>query len=82
MSDAFDGRLTVHNKVESGYTTNMIGKLDYISGSHSVSNRVEAWTRDAGLLLSQEGRPVIDLVGNIWRLYFPHITILVKEGVV
>ncbi|CAL9708368.1 unnamed protein product [Knipowitschia caucasica] len=128
MSDAFDGRLTVHNKVvklpyitylrelgttflnaytnspiccpsraamwsgqfvhrteswnnfkcleanstswmdflkESGYTTNMIGKLDYISGSHSVSNRVEAWTRDAGLLLSQEGRPVIDLVGNM-----------------
>uniref|UniRef100_A0A3B4AH56 Arylsulfatase K n=2 Tax=Periophthalmus magnuspinnatus TaxID=409849 RepID=A0A3B4AH56_9GOBI len=50
---------------ESGYTTKMIGKLDYTSGSHSVSNRVEAWTRDAKLLLSQEGRPVIGLVGNM-----------------
>ncbi|XP_055021410.1 arylsulfatase K isoform X2 [Boleophthalmus pectinirostris] len=50
---------------ESGYTTKMIGKIDYISGSHSLSNRVEAWTRDAELLLSQEGRPVIDLVGNM-----------------
>ncbi|XP_072289736.1 arylsulfatase K isoform X2 [Eucyclogobius newberryi] len=50
---------------DSGYTTKMIGKLDYTSGSHSVSNRVEAWTRDAKLLLSQEGRPVIDLVGNM-----------------
>lgn len=50
---------------ESGYTTKMIGKLDYTSGSHSVSNRVEAWTRDAQLLLSQEGRPVTDLVGDM-----------------
>lgn len=50
---------------DSGYTTKMIGKLDYTSGGHSVSNRVEAWTRDAQLLLSQEGRPVTDLIGNM-----------------
>ncbi|XP_053727491.1 arylsulfatase K [Synchiropus splendidus] len=49
----------------SGYVTKMIGKLDYVSGSHSVSNRVEAWTRDVPLLLSQEGRPVTQLVGNM-----------------
>lgn len=29
------------------------------------SNRVEAWTRDAQLLLSQEGRPVTKLAGNM-----------------
>lgn len=50
---------------EGGYVTKKIGKLDYTSGSHSVSNRVEAWTRDAQLLLSQEGRPVTDLVGDM-----------------
>ncbi|KAM9811179.1 arylsulfatase K [Neosynchiropus ocellatus] len=49
----------------SGYVTKMIGKLDYVSGSHSVSNRVEAWTRDVPFLLSQEGRPVTQLVGNM-----------------
>uniref|UniRef100_A0AAQ5X0F5 Arylsulfatase K n=2 Tax=Amphiprion ocellaris TaxID=80972 RepID=A0AAQ5X0F5_AMPOC len=50
---------------KSGYLTNMIGKLDYISGSHSVSNRIEAWTRDVQFLLRQEGRPVPELVGNM-----------------
>ncbi|XP_044054003.1 arylsulfatase K [Siniperca chuatsi] len=49
----------------NGYSTKMIGKLDYTSGSHSVSNRVEAWTRDVQFLLSQEGRPVTQLVGNM-----------------
>ncbi|XP_076021267.1 arylsulfatase K isoform X2 [Genypterus blacodes] len=49
---------------ENGYHTKMIGKLDYSSGGHSVSNRVEAWTRDVQFLLSQEGRPVTQLVGN------------------
>lgn len=29
-----------------------------------ASNRVEAWTREVAFLLSQEGRPVADLVGN------------------
>lgn len=29
------------------------------------SNRVEAWTRDVQFLLSQEGRPVAQLVGNM-----------------
>ncbi|XP_028270303.1 arylsulfatase K [Parambassis ranga] len=48
----------------NGYYTKMMGKLDYTSGSHSVSNRVEAWTRDVPFLLSQEGRPVSQLVGN------------------
>ncbi|XP_041793567.1 arylsulfatase K-like [Chelmon rostratus] len=49
----------------SGYLTKMMGKLDYTSGSHSVSNRVEAWTRDVHFLLRQEGRPVTQLVGNM-----------------
>uniref|UniRef100_A0A672JL53 Arylsulfatase K n=1 Tax=Salarias fasciatus TaxID=181472 RepID=A0A672JL53_SALFA len=48
----------------NGYLTKMMGKLDYTSGSHSVSNRVEAWTRDVQFLLRQEGRPVAQLVGN------------------
>ncbi|KAL0979773.1 hypothetical protein UPYG_G00189460 [Umbra pygmaea] len=47
-----------------GYLTRSVGKLDYTSGSHSVSNRVEAWTRDVPFLLRQEGRPVTDLVGD------------------
>lgn len=49
----------------NGYQTKMLGKLDYTSGSHSVSNRVEAWTRDVEFLLRQEGRPVTQLVGNM-----------------
>ncbi|XP_053276717.1 arylsulfatase K [Pleuronectes platessa] len=48
-----------------GYLTKTMGKLDYTSGSHSVSNRVEAWTRDVHFLLRQEGRPVTQLVGNM-----------------
>ncbi|XP_068167542.1 arylsulfatase K [Antennarius striatus] len=50
---------------ENGYLTERIGKLDYTSGDHSVSNRVEAWTRDVPFLLRQEGRPVAELVGNV-----------------
>uniref|UniRef100_A0A3Q3VZU0 Sulfatase N-terminal domain-containing protein n=1 Tax=Mola mola TaxID=94237 RepID=A0A3Q3VZU0_MOLML len=49
----------------NGYVTKMMGKLDYTSGGHSVSNRVEAWTRDVPFLLRQEGRPVTKLVGNM-----------------
>ncbi|XP_077456992.1 arylsulfatase K [Stigmatopora argus] len=49
---------------KNGYHTKMLGKLDYTSGSHSLSNRVEAWTRDVPFLLRQEGRPVTQLVGN------------------
>ncbi|KAK0142987.1 Arylsulfatase K [Merluccius polli] len=49
---------------KNGYQMRRFGKLDYTSGSHSVSNRVEAWTRDVRFLLSQEGRPVTELVGN------------------
>ncbi|KAL2091866.1 hypothetical protein ACEWY4_011664 [Coilia grayii] len=49
---------------QSGYRTLGLGKLDFTSGGHSVSNRVEAWTRDVRFLLHQEGRPVVDLVGN------------------
>ncbi|KAM7416517.1 hypothetical protein PAMA_018531 [Pampus argenteus] len=50
---------------KNGYHTKMVGKLDFTSGSHSVSNRVEAWTRDVQFLLRQEGRPVTQLVGNM-----------------
>ncbi|XP_061880186.1 arylsulfatase K [Entelurus aequoreus] len=49
---------------KSGYLTKMLGKLDYTSGQHSLSNRMEAWTRDVPFLLRQEGRPVTQLVGN------------------
>ncbi|XP_067171486.1 arylsulfatase K isoform X3 [Apteryx mantelli] len=44
-----------------GYHTQKYGKLDYTSGHHSVSNRVEAWTRDVDFLLRQEGRPTVKL---------------------
>ncbi|GCB65645.1 hypothetical protein scyTo_0007762 [Scyliorhinus torazame] len=47
-----------------GYYTKVLGKTDYTSGHHSVSNRVEAWTRDVKFLLSQEGRPTTVLIGN------------------
>lgn len=45
-----------------GYQTQKFGKLDYSSGHHSISNRVEAWTRDVAFLLRQEGRPIINLI--------------------
>ncbi|XP_043920066.1 arylsulfatase K [Protopterus annectens] len=49
---------------QHGYLTQMFGKLDYTSGHHSLSNRVEAWTRDVEFLLRQEGRPVAEVTGN------------------
>ncbi|XP_066510876.1 arylsulfatase K [Hoplias malabaricus] len=49
---------------KAGYHTHSMGKLDYTSGGHTVSNRVEAWTREVPFLLRQEGRPVTDLVGD------------------
>ncbi|XP_017306938.1 arylsulfatase K isoform X1 [Ictalurus punctatus] len=49
---------------KAGYHTHRMGKLDYTSGGHSVSNRVEAWTREVAFLLRQEGRPVAEVVGN------------------
>ncbi|KAM4810183.1 arylsulfatase K [Rhinophrynus dorsalis] len=49
---------------KNGYVTQRFGKEDYRSGSHSLSNRVEAWTRDVPFLLRQEGRPVANLTGN------------------
>jgi arylsulfatase K len=30
--------------------------------SYTLSNRVEAWTRDVAFLLRQEGRPIINLI--------------------
>ncbi|XP_037981740.1 arylsulfatase K isoform X3 [Motacilla alba alba] len=47
-----------------GYHTQKFGKLDFTSGHHSVSNRVEAWTRDVNFLLRQEGRPMVKLTGH------------------
>ncbi|XP_015283683.1 PREDICTED: arylsulfatase K [Gekko japonicus] len=47
-----------------GYYTQKYGKIDYTSGHHSLSNRVEAWTRNVGFLLHQEGRPVAELIGD------------------
>lgn len=45
-----------------GYRTQRYGKLDYTTGHHSLSNRVEAWTRDVPFLLRQEGRPMAKLI--------------------
>ena len=45
-----------------GYQAQKFGKLDYTSGHHSISNRVEAWTSDVAFLLRQEGRPVFNLI--------------------
>ncbi|XP_003261672.1 arylsulfatase K [Nomascus leucogenys] len=47
-----------------GYRTQKFGKLDYASGHHSISNRVEAWTRDVAFLLRQEGKPTVNLIHN------------------
>ncbi|XP_054842840.1 arylsulfatase K isoform X2 [Eublepharis macularius] len=47
-----------------GYYTQKYGKTDYTSGHHSLSNRVEAWTRNVDFLLQQEGRPVAELTGD------------------
>ncbi|XP_032819817.2 arylsulfatase K [Petromyzon marinus] len=52
-------------RAEAGYTTAVFGKTDFTSGGHSLSNRVEAWTRGVpGLLLRQEPRPRAELVGS------------------
>ncbi|XP_027584796.1 arylsulfatase K isoform X2 [Pipra filicauda] len=53
---------------QNGYHTQKFGKLDYTSGHHSVSNRVEAWTRDVHFLLRQEGRPMVNLTGDRKRV--------------
>ncbi|XP_068103842.1 arylsulfatase K isoform X2 [Hyperolius riggenbachi] len=53
----------------NGYITQKFGKQDYTSGSHSLSNRVEAWTRDVPLLLRQEGRPVANLTENSTQVH-------------
>ncbi|NXY47404.1 ARSK Arylsulfatase, partial [Ceuthmochares aereus] len=53
---------------KQGYHTQKYGKLDYTSGHHSISNRVEAWTRDVDFLLRQEGRPMVDLTGDRKRV--------------
>ncbi|XP_052015713.1 arylsulfatase K isoform X1 [Apodemus sylvaticus] len=45
-----------------GYQTQKFGKVDYTSGHHSLSNRVEAWTREVAFLLRQEGRPSVNLI--------------------
>ncbi|XP_058720230.1 arylsulfatase K isoform X1 [Poecile atricapillus] len=47
-----------------GYRAQKFGKLDFTSGHHSVSNRVEAWTRDVNFLLRQEARPMVKLTGH------------------
>ncbi|XP_058512406.1 arylsulfatase K [Ochotona princeps] len=51
-----------------GYRTQKFGKLDYTSGHHSLSNRVEAWTRDVAFLLRQEGRPMVNLIADKTRV--------------
>uniref|UniRef100_G1N7S0 Arylsulfatase K n=3 Tax=Meleagris gallopavo TaxID=9103 RepID=G1N7S0_MELGA len=73
-----------------GYYTQKYGKLDYTSGHHSVSNRVEAWTRDVEFLLRQEGRPKVNLTGDRrhvrvmetdWQVTDKAVTWIRKEAV-
>lgn len=48
--------------VSEGYDVKLFGKTDFRGGGHTESNKVEAWTRDVpGLLLAQEGRPIVEL---------------------
>ncbi|XP_060057170.1 arylsulfatase K isoform X2 [Erinaceus europaeus] len=72
-----------------GYRTQKFGKLDYTSGHHSVSNRVEAWTRDVAFLLRQEGRPMtkltlkkakIRVMGEDWKNTDSAVNWLRKEA--
>nr|XP_002732869.2 PREDICTED: arylsulfatase K-like [Saccoglossus kowalevskii] len=49
---------------KAGYDSKILGKTDYVSGRHTLSNRVEAWTRNVNFTLAQEGRPTPVLVGN------------------
>lgn len=52
---------------DAGYQADIVGKTDYVSGGHSVANRVWAWTRAAEIDLAQKVRPVAQLkpaVGN------------------
>ncbi|XP_072038127.1 arylsulfatase K-like [Amphiura filiformis] len=49
---------------QAGYNTKIYGKTDYVSGSHSLSNRMEAWTRNVNFTLAQEGHPTPVLFGN------------------
>ncbi|XP_070543419.1 arylsulfatase K-like [Ptychodera flava] len=49
---------------KAGYDTKILGKTDYTVGDHSLSNRVEAWTREVNFTLAQEGRPTPVLVGD------------------
>eukprot|EP00070_Physeter_catodon_P041998 XP_028348892.1 arylsulfatase K isoform X3 [Physeter catodon] len=58
-----------------GYRTQKFGKLDYTSGHHSISNRVEAWTRDVVFLLRQEGRPMVNLVPKKTKVSYDAIKI-------
>ncbi|XP_059947799.1 arylsulfatase K isoform X2 [Mesoplodon densirostris] len=58
-----------------GYRTQKFGKLDYTSGHHSISNRVEAWTRDVAFLLRQEGRPMVNLVPKKTKVSYDAIKI-------
>ena len=42
----------------------MLGKVDDTSDHHSVSERVESWTRNVNFALRQEPRPVAETVGD------------------
>nr|XP_039273121.1 arylsulfatase K-like [Styela clava] len=49
---------------QAGYDVKILGKTDFKSGAHTVSNRVEAWTRNVKFALRQEARPTVELTGN------------------
>ena len=57
---------------KAGYRTQVYGKTDYLSGSHSLGARVFSWTRAANIRLAQKGLPTDKMVchkGNIERVH-------------
>ncbi len=46
---------------DAGYDHQAYGKTDYVSGSHSLGNRVTSWNRAAGIRLHRGGGPLAGL---------------------
>ncbi len=51
-------RTYVSDLESAGYIHQAYGKTDYVSGSHSLGNRVTSWNRAANITLSRTGSPL------------------------
>lgn len=54
-------RTYVSDLQAAGYDHQAYGKTDYVSGSHSLGNRVTSWNRATGITLSRGKSPLADL---------------------